>query len=275
MTTTRRPTEQRGQILRLPEPRDIVDRVDHVFEFAFSRKAELVGRAEAHAEKDSVVFAAQVLEFDVLAKRDPVPNLDAADRQDEGGFLRGEAVDRLVGGDAVFVEAAGFRPRLEDGRLDAGDRELMRAGEARRPGADNGDPLAGRRAARIGRFACGDHRVRRVALQEADRDRLAFSGLAHAGLFAQRLGRTDARAHPAHDVGVENCPGRSIPIVRRDLTDEERNVDRGRTGLLAGRVETEVATLCLDPGFVAGERRVQIGKVRFDCGLGEPAGRDV
>src|SRR5208283_3529100 len=118
-------------------------------------------------------------------------------------------------------------------------------------------------------------RVGRVALQEADHDRLAFGGLAHAGLLAQGLGRADTRANAAHDVGVKNGPRRPVSVAGRDLPDEKRNVDRSGTGLLAGRIEAEVAALRLDPGRMPGERRMEVGEVRLDCRRVETRRRDV
>ena len=59
-----------------------------------------------------------------------------------------EIVARLVGGDAVFVEAAGLFARVEDGHGMAVHGETVGAGKARRARADDGDLLAGRRGAR-------------------------------------------------------------------------------------------------------------------------------
>ena len=50
-------------------------------------------------------------------------------------------------------------------------------------------------------------------------------------------------------------------IVGLDLADEERDVDVRRAGLHAGRVEAEIAAVGLDEGFVAGQRRMQVGKI--------------
>src|SRR5208282_6837265 len=179
------------------------------------------------------------------------------------------------GGDAVFIETAGLAARLEDRRLDARDRESVRAGQTSRTRPDDRDALAGRRAALVGRLSAFDHRVGRVTLQEPDADGLAFGGLAHAGLFAQRLGRADARAHAAHDVGVENGLGPSLAVPARDLADEKRNVDRSRTGLLAGGVEAEIAALRLDLGLMRGERGMEIGEIRLDRRPVEATRRDV
>ncbi len=113
-----------------------------------------------------------------------MPDFDAADRQHESRLLGGEILDRLIGRDPVFVEAAGLLARFEYGRLHSGDGERVSAGQSRRSRADDRDPFAGRGAARIGRFAAHDHRIGGVALQLADDDGLAFGGLAHAGLLA-------------------------------------------------------------------------------------------
>ena len=104
--------------------------------------------------------------------------------------------------------------------------------------------------------------------------RLALGCLAHAGLLAQRLGRTDARADAAHDIGVENASsaaprGFSAAIC----ADEQGNVDRGRAGLLAGRVEAEIAALGLDLRFVPGQRRMQIGEIGLEVALSKRPGR--
>ena len=53
------------------------------------------------------------------------------------------ALLHLEVGNAVAQQAAGMRVLLVDMHLMAGARELLRAGEARRPGADHGDALAG------------------------------------------------------------------------------------------------------------------------------------
>ena len=252
---------QRGKILGLPESGDVVDGVDHVLKFGLPRQAELVGRAEAHAEEDRVVVAPQVLKLHVAAERLAAPNLDAPDRENEIDLPGGEIVDRLIGGDAVFVEAARLLARFEDRAVDAGEAKFMRASQARRPRADDRDPLAGWRPARIGRFPGRDCRLGRIALQLADHDRLRLRRFAHARFLAERFGRADAGAHAAHDVGIENGLGRPGSIAGGDLADEERNVDRGRAGLLAGRVEAEIAALGFDLRLVEGQRRVQVGEI--------------
>ena len=269
------PDRHGGLVLRLTQDGDVGDRVDDVLEVGLAGQAEFVGRAEPHAEKHRVVIAPELIELDVLAERDAVLRFDSADRQDEGRLPGGEIVDRLVGGDAVFVEPARLAPRLEDGGVHARDRERVGAGESRRPRADDRRPLAGRRRAGEGRAAGLDHRVGGVALQEPDSDRLAFGGLAHAGLLAQGLGRADAGAHAAQNVGVEDRLGRARPIVGGDLADEHRNVDRGRAGLLARGVEAEIAALRLDPGLVQAQRRVEVAEIRVDGLAVEPPGSDV
>ena len=64
-----------------------------------------------------------------------------------GLHLRDTAVDQMLlhleVGNAVAQQSAGFLILLVDMRLMADARELLRRGEAGRPGADDGDALAG------------------------------------------------------------------------------------------------------------------------------------
>ena len=104
---------------------------------------------------------------------------------------------------------------------------------------------------------------------------LHLGRLAHARLLAQGLGRTDARADAAHDVGVENGHRRPGAVAGGDLADEQGNVDRGRAGPLAGRVEAEIAALGLDLRFVEGQRRMQVGEIGLESRAIQAAGADV
>src|SRR3546814_3509032 len=85
-------------------------------------------------------------------------------------------------------------------------------------------------------------RVGGIALQQADLHRLALLRRAHAGLLAQHLGRTDARAGAAEDVLLQDVLRRAADVVGRDLADEARDIDAGRAGLDAGRVRSEEHT---------------------------------
>ena len=163
----------------------------------------------------------------------------------------------------------GFGARFEDRRT----RRRRPQAHARRRAPPGPPPTIATRlpvgAPRVGRPPLSIARVGRVALQKPDADGLALGGLAHAGLLAQGLGRADARAHAAHDVGVENRLRRAVAVAGGDLPDEQRNVDRRRAGLLAGGVEAEIAALQLDPGLVRGQRRMEIGEIRLDRRLVE------
>ena len=139
-------------------------------------------------------------------------------------------------------------------------REAVRAGEPRRPGADDGDALARRRGALEGLLAMLHEMVGGVALQHADLDRLVLGEVPHAGLLAERFHRADARAHAAQDVGGEDRLRSPVGIVRLDLADEQRDVDRGRAGLRAGRIEAEIAAIRFHMRFMLAERRVEIAE---------------
>ena len=168
----------------------------------------------------------------------------------------------LVGRDAVLVEAAGLGPLLEDRHGVAEAGEGVGAGEARGPGAHDGDALAGRGGAREGLLAAVQQPVGGVALR-AGRcwTGLPSCAVAHAGTLAQDLGRADAGAAAAQDVGLEDGERRTLDVVGLDAADEARDVDAGRAGLDAGRVVAEVAAAGVDQRPLAVERRVQLVEV--------------
>ena len=153
-------------------------------------------------------------------------------------------------------------------------RQAMRCRKARRPRPDDRNLFAGRLGALIELLSLLHRHIGGVALQTADLHRLAFRRLAHAGLLAQRLGRADAGAHAAEDILVEDGLGGAERIAGGDLADEQRNVDRRRTGVHARRVVTEIAAIGLDQRLVMVQRRMQVGKVLGILLGGQPAAGD-
>ena len=91
--------------------------------------------------------------------------------------------------------------------------------------------------------------------------RLSFRRLAHARLLAQRLGRADPGAHAAEDVLLQDRLAGAPRLSRRDLADEERNVDRRGAGRHAGRIVAEVASVGSDLRLVRAQRRVEIREI--------------
>src|SRR5690606_31948274 len=83
----------------------------------------------------------------------------------------------------------------------------------------------------------------------------------HAHLLAERLGGTDAGAHTAEDVLVEDGLGGAERIAGRYLPDEQRDIDGGGTGRHARRVVAEVAAVGCDQRLMLVETRVKIGKI--------------
>ena len=100
-----------------------------------------------------------------------------------------------------------------------------------------------------------------IALQTADFDRLALGRLAHAGLFAQRLCRADAGTHAAENVLRQDRLRRSIRRTRRNLPDEQRNIDRGGASRHARRIMAEIAAISRNARLVHVKGRLVIGKV--------------
>ncbi len=153
-------------------------------------------------------------------------------------------------------------------------RQPVGAGEARRPRPDHRDTFARGRGPPEGMLVPRHERVGGMTLQLPDLDRLALGLHAHAGLFAERLGRADAGAHAAQDVLVEDRLRRRLGHPGRDLADEQRDVDLGRAGRDAGRVVAEIAAVGGHLRLVAVKRRVQVGKVARDLVFRQSARND-
>ena len=139
-------------------------------------------------------------------------------------------------------------------------RQAVRAGQAGRAGADHGDGLAGGGRALEG-MAVEMRVVERVALQQADLDRLAFGVVvAHAGVLAQDLGRAHARAAPPKMFCLQDADRRAFEVAVVDVADEAGDVDAGRAGARAGRVVAVQAARAFDGGLARGERRREVGE---------------
>ncbi|ENN89851.1 hypothetical protein RHSP_80435 [Rhizobium freirei PRF 81] len=233
--------------------------------------AQRVDAGKAEAEEDGVILRRQIGKAEIAAERLAVLDLDAADGEHVVDFLLGEVVDRLVGGDAVFVQAAGLFAGIEDSDVMTLDGKTMGTGKTGGAGADDGDLLAGGFGTRIELLVFGHGRIGRIALQPTDFHRALFGRVAHASLLAELFGGTDAGAHAAEDVLVEDRLGRADRIARRDLANEHRNVDGCRTGRHARRVVAEIASVGCDQRLVFVETRVKIGKVCIIFGGREPA----
>ena len=121
------------------------------------------------------------------------------------------ALLHLEVGNAVAQQAAGMGVLLVDMHLVAGARELLRAGEARRPRADHGDALAG--------LDLGGLRLDPALLPGAIDDR-AFDRLDRDGIVlnvqrARRLARRGADAAGEFREIVGACAGCARPPASR------------------------------------------------------------
>ena len=199
------PNRHRRLVRSLPQGSDEIDGVHHAF--GHGAEAKRVGIAEADAEKYCIVAGPQAFNREIAAERLAEFHLDAADIQNVGDLLLRDVVIGLVGGDAILVEAAALGARLEHRHLMAGARQSVSAGKPCRSGAHHGDTPAarGRRAIELASAReCG---VGRIALQPSNLHGARFRSLPDTGSLAEVFGRADARAHGAHDVGVEDGLG--------------------------------------------------------------------
>ena len=163
-----------------------------------------------------------------------------------------------------------MRFALENHRLVAELRQLRRATHPGRSAADDGDTFA--RFFR-GRFQDRDavfvNMIGRVTLEPADFDRVAVAIEHDAGAFAEHLGRANPRAARAKDVGGENGAGRAGHIPGHDLFDEGRDIDAGRAGGDAGRVEAEKAAGRFHDRLLLGVARGDVAQVGGELVGGE------
>src|SRR6218665_3492759 len=182
---------------------------------------ERIHARQPQAQEHRVVIAEQVVERHVAPQLLAGAHLDAADRQQPGHLLLREIAGGLVAGQAIFIEAAQFRTRLEQHHGVAAQRQAMGAGQARRPGPDHGHTAArGRCALEQRRPRVGEKGIGGVALQPADRHRLVLMGIAHTGLLAQQFGGADPGADAAERVGLQDGARRAPVVVLRNALDE-------------------------------------------------------
>jgi hypothetical protein len=104
--------------------------------------------------------------------------------------------------------------------------------------------------------------VEGVALQQADAHRLALAVVvAHAGAFAQDLGRAHARATAAKDILLEDAVGGAVDVLVVDVADEAGHVDAGGAGVHAGRVVAVQAAGRFDGCLARIQWRREVGEL--------------
>lgn len=251
---------QGGQVLGLAQRGDEGNRILHAVQL-LARHAELVRAAQAHAQKQGVVALTQCVELGHAFQRPAATDLDAANVQQPLHFALGKVVRRLVTGQTVFIEAAGFGVGVEHHHRMAETRQCVGAGQAGWAGPHHRHFFAaGGGAGEQLRADAFQQRVHRVTLQAANRHRLALLRVAHAHRLAQVLGRADPRAHAAQRVGFQNGAGRAAQVAVGDALDERRHLNVGRAGGGAGRVVAIQAALGFQHGLRRGQARRRIGK---------------
>ena len=268
------PDRERRFVLRLAELRDIGDGIldtRHIL----ARNAQGIHPGKAHGKEDRIEIAPQIGEGNIAPQGHAAADLDAAQGENESHLGLGEVMHGLVGGDAVFVKAADFLPRLEHHNIVTKTRQAVRCGKAGGAAAHDGNFLPAQGCPHERLQAASHQRVGRITLQRADLHRLRLGMLAHAGILAQDLDRADAGAHAAHDIGFEDRLGGADGIAGGDGADKARNVDGGRAGIDAGRIEAIEAAAAFNQRPLGIERRLHIVEIGRQLLGGEAAGTDV
>src|SRR5208282_620682 len=154
----------------------------------------------AHAEKDRIEFADQVLECEVAADLDAQAEFDSHVLHDLAALVH-HLFFELERRYAEGQQAADLRMAVEHHGGHAAARQHVRAGEAGGAGADDRDALAGTYHVRqIGLPALLERFVRDVLFDGADAHR-ADAVVQGARAFAQPVLRTDSTAHLGQRIG--------------------------------------------------------------------------
>ena len=180
------------------------------------------------------------------------PELDP-DPDELGRLVRQRFLQLAVRRDRVADEPSDLLALVEDRDPVPEGSELAGADEPGRAGADHGNPSPVPRRRLAKRRAVAKRLVRGVALERADRDRLAAHLGQHAGSLAEDFGRADSRARGAEQVLGEDRLRRRLRIAVRDRGHEARDVDACRAGNHAGRGGVRPAAFEAAVGF---EQRV-------------------
>ncbi len=247
---------------------DEIEGVAHLGQF-LAGDAQARAGAEADADEDGVKVLFELRDRNVAADAHAGADLDA-ERFDELDLGEADLGLHLVVGDAVGVEAAGFLLFFENRDAVAEARELGGATEAGGTGADDGDFFAGGRGGgrQHAELALLDV-VGGVALEAADLDGLLVTVLEHAGALAEHLGRADAGAGGAEDVGGEDGAGGADRVAGGDFPDERRDVDAGRARHDARGIEAVEAARGLDERLLRPQGRLEVGLVGGEGGGGK------
>ena len=205
----------------------------------------------------------QAINADPLAKAAVMDNADAANGGHIIDFMLCELVDRLVGGDAIFVQATCLGVGIMDNNLVPLHRKPVRAGKAGRASPDDRNALSGIGGARKILRAVLHGVVRCMALQQTDLHRLALGRLTDTGLFTQCFGRADPGTHSTQNILVEDGAGRTVEISGGNLTNEFGDIDRRRAGGHTGRIIAKITSICRHCGFMRIQRWMRVREILF------------
>ena len=176
-----------------------------------------------------------------------------AETPDHLDFGQGNGNRLAKGDDAVSGKAAGELAFLKDRDVMAEFRKFPSAGDSGRSGSNHGYSFPGGSAGLKYIDAAPIHVICGITLQTPDSNRLVF-GSENAGSFAQFLHRAHARASRSEEVRLQNRPGGTDQIIRRDLFNESWNVDMGRAGMRAGSVVTKKSAVRFVNRLLFGQR---------------------
>ena len=217
--------------------RDVLEEADRVEDLAGVAGGDvgLLREVRADGDEHRVEFALLLLGDEVL---DLVIEDDLHAHPLDAGDLAVEHVARQpVGGDAEVHHAAGDRAGLVDLHGVAHQRQMMRARQAARAGADDQDALAAGCRGDRRRPPLGERHVAEKALDRVDGDRRV-----ELAAVAVRLARViaDAAVHRRHRVVLDDrLPGLAEP-PGGGVGEPGLDVLAGGAGVVARRQEIQI-----------------------------------
>jgi len=220
---------------------DEIDRVVHALQrltFEFER----AHAAQADSKEHGVMLFSQIAQRHVAAEHHVVLHFDTPHRVQPLHFALCEILDHLIRRDAIFIQAAGFGPGVEERDLVAVERQTMRTRQSRWPRADHRHMTSGVRRAFEKRLAARHRPVGGVALQRTDLDWFVILMIPDAGSLAENFSRTHACACAAQGIGRQDVHGRAFHVAVTNLADEAGNIYFCGACVDAGRVVAVVAT---------------------------------
>ncbi len=229
------------EIVRLSHLLDEIDRVVHTLQ-SLTFQFERPHASQPDCKEHRVVLVSHVAQCRVAAEHHAGLHLDATHRVQPLHFALSEIFNHLVRRDAVFVQATGLGPGIEERDLVAIKRKTMRAGQSSRASPNHRHVTPCVRCAFEERLAACHRPVGGVTLQCADRNWFVILMIPDACPLAEYFSWTHTCAHAAQGIGRQDVHCRALHVAVADLANKAGYIYFRGARVDARSVVTIVAT---------------------------------